>query len=80
MVNAGNPQGIVALHPLKTDQGILQGCVHSVAHVQLTGDIGWGHHNGEGLFAFVLLRMEVAAVLPHLVDPGLNLLRLVDLW
>ena len=50
-----------------------------MAHVQLTGNVGWGHHNGEGLFAFVLLRMEVAAVLPHLVDTGLDLLRLVGL-
>ena len=80
MVNAGNPQGIVALHPFEPDQGVLQGCVHGMAHVQLSGDVWWGHHNGEGLFALILLCVEVAAVLPHLVDTGLHLLRLVDLW
>ena len=79
MVHAGDPQGVVALHPLEPDQGVLQRCVHGVTHVQLAGDIGGRHDDGEGLFALILLSVEVAAVLPHLVDPGLDLLRLVDL-
>ena len=80
VIDAGNPQGVVALHPLEPDQGILQCRVHGVTHVQLTGDVGWGHDDGEGLLAFVLLGVEVAALLPHVVDFGFHLLRLVDLW
>ena len=79
MVNAGQPQSVVTLHPLETDQGVLQRSVHGVTHVQLTGDIGGRHNNGEGLLAFVLLRVEVATVLPHFIDLFLNLLRLIDL-
>ena len=33
MVNAGNPQRIVALHSLEADEGVLHGCVHGVTHV-----------------------------------------------
>ena len=80
VIDAGNPQGVVALHPLEPDQGILQCRVHGVTHVQLTGDVGWGHDDGEGLLAFIHLGVEVAALLPHVVDFGLHLLRLVDLW
>ena len=80
VIDAGNPQGVVALHPLEPDQGILQCRVHGVTHVQLTGDVGWGHDDGEGLLAFIHLGVEVAALLPHVVDLGLHLLRLVDLW
>ena len=80
VIDAGNPQGVVALHPLEPDQGILQCRVHGVTHVQLTGDVGWGHDDGEGLLAFIHLGVEVAALLPHVVDFGFHLLRLVDLW
>ena len=80
VVNAGDPQGVVALHPLETDQGVLQCGIHSVAHVQLSGDVWGRHHDGEGLFALVLLGVEVAALLPHVIDPGLHLLGLIDLW
>ena len=79
MVNTGDPQSIEALHPLEADQRILQRCVHGVTHVQLTGNVGRGHHDGEGLLIFVDFGMEVAAFLPHVVDPRLNLLRLIDL-
>ena len=80
VIDAGNPQGVIALHPLEPDQSILQCRVHGVTHVQLTGDVGWGHDDGEGLLAFIHLGVEVAAALPHVVDLGLHLLRLVDLW
>ena len=79
MVNAGNPQRIVALHSLEANQGILHRCVHGVTHVQLTGDIGRGHDDGEGLLLLIPLRMEVAALLPHIIDAGFHILRFIDL-
>jgi hypothetical protein len=47
--------------------------------VQLTGNIGGRHHDGERLLALVYFRTEIAAALPHVIDPRLDLLRLIDL-
>ena len=79
MVHTGNPQGVVALHPLKTDDAVLQGGVHSVAHVQLAGDVGGRHDDGKGLFVLIPLRVEVTALLPHFVNLGFHGLGVVDL-
>ena len=73
MVGAGHPQCSIALHPLGTDQDILHGVVHRMAHVQLTGNVGGRHHNGERFFIRVGLCVEIAPVQPELVDPVLHL-------
>ena len=80
MVNTGKPQCVVALHSLKTNQGVLQGSVHGVTHVQLTRHVGRGHDDGKGFFAFIPLCVEIAAVLPHVVDSRLHGLRLVHFF
>ena len=79
VVGAGQPQGLEALHTFGADQDVLHGVVNGVAHVQLAGDVGRRHHNGVRLLIFISLGMEVATFLPHFVDPGLNILRLIDL-
>ena len=79
VVRAGQPQGLVPLHPLEADEDVLQGGVHGVAHVQLAGDVGGRHHDGKGLLVGIRLRLEAAAVHPHLVDPGLHLPGIVHL-
>ena len=79
MVHAGDPQGVVALHPLETDNTVLQGSIHGVTHVQLAGNVGRRHDDSEGLFALVPLGVEIAALLPHLVNFGFHGLRVVDL-
>ena len=80
MIDAGNPQGVIALHPLEANQRILHGRIHGVTHMQLAGNVGRGHNDGKGLFALVPLRVEKAALLPHIVDKGLHVLRLIHLW
>ena len=80
MVNAGDPQCAVALHPLETNKGVLQGCVHGVAHVKLSRDVRRRHNDGEGLLPFLSLGVEIAALLPHIVNAALHLLGLIDLW
>ena len=75
MVGAGHPQGGVALHPLVAGQNVLPGFVHSVAHVQLAGDVRRRHYNGKRLFAAVDLGMEIPLVAPVLVDAVLGALR-----
>ena len=79
MVRAGDPQGGVALHPLKADQDVLEGAVHGVAHVELAGDVGGRHDDGEGLFLRVPVAGKAAVFLPHLIDAALHLLGLVYL-
>ena len=73
VVGAGHPEGGVALHPLVADEDILHGVVHRVAHVQLPGDVGGRHDDGVGLFVRVGLGVEIAALLPELVDAVLHL-------
>ena len=77
MVGAGHPQGGVALHPLEADQDVLEGGVHGVAHVELAGDVGGRHDDGEGLFVRFPVALEAAILLPHLVDAALYLLGLI---
>ena len=79
MVRAGKPQGLIALHPLKTGQNVLQRAVQSVAHVQLAGNIGGRHNDGKRLLVRIRLCLEASAVHPHLVDPGLHVPGVIDL-
>ena len=77
VVGAGQPQGGIALHAMIASQGVLQGAVHGMAHVQLTGDVGRGHADGEGLFAFHAMGFESAALLPMLIGGGFDGLGIV---
>ena len=80
VVGAGQPQGGVALHAVVTNGRVLQKTVHSMAHVQLAGNIGRRHHDGKGLLALHTVRHERAAFLPHFVEFILDLLRIVHLF
>ena len=80
VVNTGHPQGIITLHTLKTDQGILQCCVHCVTHMQLTGNIGRGHNNCKGLCVLVACRTEISVFFPHFIDLIFYLLGLIHFW
>ena len=48
------------------------------AHVELSGDVGGRHDDGEGLFLGVPAALEAAAFLPLLVNAALCFLGLVD--
>ena len=80
VVGAGDPEGGVALHPLEAGQDVLQGAVQRVTHVELAGDVGGRHDDGEGLLLGVLHALEAVMILPHLIDAGLHLLGLIHLW
>ena len=77
MVNAGQPQRGIALHPLITGQDILKRRIKGVPHVELTGDIGGRHDNGERLLIGVYLALEIMPVHPHLIDLFLDRFRVV---
>ena len=51
--------------------------IHGMAHVQLAGNVGRGHHDGKGLFAAVNLGMEIPFVAPFLIDTVLGALGIV---
>ena len=72
VVGAGEPQGGVARHTLISDQNILEGIVQSVAHVELTRDVGRRNDNGVGLLVRVTVGLEIALVHPVLIDPVLK--------
>ena len=79
VVHAGNPQGAVTLHSLEPNQGILQGGIHGVTHVQLAGDIGGRHNDGKGIGPFLLRGTEIPVILPHFIDFCFHLLGFVNL-
>ena len=79
VVGAGHPQGGIALHPLEADQDVLEGAVHGVAHVELAGDVGGRHDDGEGAFVRVAAALKAAVLLPHLIDAALHLPGFIDL-
>ena len=85
VVGAGHPQSLIALHTTPADEDILQGVVQSVTHVQLTGDVGRGHHDGVGLLLVAVLifgvsgGVEIVAINPELIDALFHFLRLINL-
>ena len=77
VVSAGEPQRLIALHPLEAGQDVLQRRIHRVAHVQLAGDVRWRHDDGKRLLVGVRGRLEAIVIHPHPVDAALNLLGLI---
>ncbi len=64
---------------LIADRDVLQGAVQRVAHVQLAGDVGGRHDDGEGAFVRVAVALKAAVLLPHLIDAALHLPGFIDL-
>ena len=79
MVRSRNPQCVVSLHSLVTDQDILKGIVKSMSHVQLTGNVWRRHNNGERFFASVYIRMEVFSSHPFGIGTILDFRRIISL-
>ena len=80
MVGAGQPQGLIALHPPPADEDVLQGVIQRVAHMQLAGDIGGRDDDGIGwLFAFGI-GVEVVFLQPERIGAVLDLLGVIDLF
>ena len=80
VVGAGNPQGIVALHPLGAHQNILQCLVQRVPHVELTGHIRGGDDHRKGGRGICRIRGEVSPVAPHLIDAVFKFRRGIGFW
>ena len=66
VVGTEHPTRGLAAHAGHTDDGVLDGVVGSVAHVELAGHVG--RRNGDGTVAHALAALVVAAVEPLLQD------------
>ena len=77
VVGAQDPTGGAAAHTVVAHDGVLDGVVHGVAHVQDAGDVGW--RDNDGAVAHALAALVAASVHPLLYELGLPLLRVVGL-
>ena len=66
VIGTEHPARGLAAHAGHTDDGVLDGVVGSVAHVELAGHVG--RRNGDGAVAHALTALVVAAVEPLLQD------------
>ena len=73
VVHAGQPQGVVALHPAAPDQRVHQRVVERVADVQGTGDVRRRDDDGVRGGVRVRVRGEVTCLLPAFVARALHL-------
>ena len=77
VVGADLPQGVVAFHAVIADEGVHDGVLESVPHVQAAGDIRWRNHDAVGRAVCAGLRGEMAFLFPVLVPFLFNGVRVV---
>jgi len=68
VIGTGLPESVVTFHPVVADQGVHDGILKRVAHMQGAGDVRWRNHDAVRRAAAV--GCKVIAALPVLV-PGL---------
>ncbi len=78
MVRTGHPGRFIPLHPLKTDDNILRGIIHDMAHMENPGNVRRRNYQGERLFLGVNLAGKVAFIQPELINTFLYPMRVVD--
>ena len=77
VVRAGNPERGVAEHAVPADHDVFDGHEEGVADVQLAGDVRRRHDDHERLAVRSLTRLEIAGIVPAVVDAGLDQARVV---
>src|SRR5262249_4306628 len=77
VVHAGLPQDLVALHALAARQRVDDGVLEGVAQVQRAGDVGRRDDDGVRRLLALVVRREVTALHPALVQRPLYLSRRV---
>ena len=76
VVRSGLPQGIEPPHPVPADQDILECVVKRVPHVQHTGHIWRGDHDGKGFgFRRIRARTKRARGFPFGINAAFGLIR-----
>ena len=66
VISSGHPKRIESLHPLHSNQYILQRVVERVTKMQCTSDVGWRDDNRVRLTRRIWRGVKVTAILPPL--------------
>ena len=77
VIRSSLPEGVIAVHAVVSGQGIHDGDLECVTHVQTAGDIRRRDHDAVGIA--LATRFEIAVFLPGLVPGLLYLLWIVGL-
>ena len=72
VVGPGNPERGVAEHAMPADHDVFDGHEQGVTDVQLTGDVRRRHDDHERFAVRSLARLEIAGVVPAVVDAGFD--------
>lgn len=80
VVSTDLPQGVFTLHALIADQGIHDGLLEGVTHMQTAGDVWRRDHDAEAFLAFITIRLKVALLLPVLVKRLFDILWVICLF
>ena len=67
MIRTGDPDHVIAFHPFKTHEDILERIVERMAHMKLTRYIGRGHDDAEGLTRRFGFLMEIPFFFPKII-------------
>ena len=76
VVGAADPQRLVAVHPARADEQVLDRVVEGVAHVQRARDVGRRHRDRVGRPVRVGVRVADAGLAPRLGPARLDLRRI----
>jgi len=81
VVNTWEPERLISLHSLLSDNGVFNGEHEGVTQMECTCNIWWWNNHGECLSCFDSLfgiRLEEVLLLPPRIPGSLNLLGVVD--
>ena len=67
MIRTGDPDHVIAFHPFKTHEDILERIIERMAHMKLPRYIGRGHDDAEGLTRRFGLLMEIPFFFPKII-------------
>ena len=79
MVCSRDPQCVISLHSLITDQDILQCVIQCMSHMQLTCNIRWRHYCCEWFFTSVYFSVKIFVLTPSLIHLFFDLFWIVSL-
>ena len=76
VIRSRKPKGRIPLHAVIADRCILKDTVHGVPHMQLAGNVGRRHNDGERLFPFDSVRRKSSGFFPVLINLSFDRLRI----
>ena len=72
VIRAGNPERGIAEHAVPADHDVFDGDEQGMADVELAGNIRRRHDDHERFAVWSLARLEIAGIIPAIVDAGFD--------